>query len=82
MAKSAIRHNMAKDLNKITMPVGLIWGREDKITPPEVAVEFNQLLPDSKLYWVEQCGHAPMMERPQQFNSYLREYLKYIKQKV
>ncbi|RYY35406.1 MAG: alpha/beta fold hydrolase, partial [Sphingobacteriaceae bacterium] len=45
MAKSAIRHNMAKDLYKIKMPVALIWGRNDKITPPEVAEEFNQLLP-------------------------------------
>jgi len=82
MAKSAIRHNMAKELHKITIPVGLIWGRNDKITPPEVAVEFNQLLLDSKLYWIDQCGHAPMMEQPQQFNLYLREYLEHIKQKV
>ncbi len=82
MAKSAIRHNMAKELHKITMPVGLIWGRNDKITPPEVAVEFNQLLPDSKLYWIDHCGHAPMMEQPAQFNVYLREYLEHLKQKV
>jgi pimeloyl-ACP methyl ester carboxylesterase len=47
MAKSAIRHNMNKELRKITMPVALIWGRDDKITPPEVAVEFNELLPNS-----------------------------------
>ncbi|MVN91649.1 alpha/beta fold hydrolase [Mucilaginibacter aquatilis] len=82
MAKSAIRHNMAKELNKITMPVGLIWGRDDKITPPEVAVEFNQLLPDSKLYWIDKCGHAPMMERPDEFNKKLREYLNELKQKA
>ncbi|WP_345955659.1 alpha/beta hydrolase [Mucilaginibacter sp. PAMB04168] len=82
MAKSAIRHNMAKDLAKIKLPVGLIWGKNDKITPPEVAVEFNQLLPDSELYWIDQCGHAPMMERPQEFNKALREYLEHVKQKV
>ncbi len=75
MAKSAIRHNMAKDLHKITMPVGLIWGRDDKITPPEVAVEFNQLFPQSKLYWIDKCGHAPMMEQPEEFNRILKEYL-------
>lgn len=75
MAKSAIRHNMSKDIYKIKVPVCLIWGRDDKITPPEVAVEFNQLLPDSELNWVDLCGHAPMMERPVEFNAHLKRFL-------
>lgn len=75
MAKSAIRHNMSKDIYKIKVPVCLIWGKDDKITPPEVAVEFNQLLPDSELNWVDLCGHAPMMERPVEFNAHLRRFL-------
>lgn len=75
MAKSAIRHNMAKDIHKIKVPVCLIWGKDDKITPPDVAVEFNQLLPDSELNWVDKCGHAPMMERPVEFNTYLKKFL-------
>jgi pimeloyl-ACP methyl ester carboxylesterase len=75
LAKSAIRHNMANDIHNIKVPVCLIWGRDDKITPPEVAVEFNQLLPDSELNWVDKCGHAPMMERPVEFNGYLKKFL-------
>jgi pimeloyl-ACP methyl ester carboxylesterase len=75
MAKSAIRHNMKKDLRKIHMPVSLIWGKNDKITPPEVAEEFNQLLPNAELRWIDQCGHAPMMEHPQEFNRLLRGFL-------
>jgi len=75
LAKSAIRHNMSKDLLKITIPVSLIWGKQDKVTPPEVADEFHQLLPNSELNWVDQCGHAPMMERPEQFNQYLDKFL-------
>ncbi len=75
MAKSAIRHNMAKDLSKIKVPVALIWGKEDKITPPEVAIEFNQLLPDSELSWIDECGHAPMMEQPEAFNAQLEIFL-------
>ena len=82
MAKSAIRHNMAKDLHKIHIPVALIWGRNDKITPPEVAVEFNQLLPHSELYWIDQCGHAPMMEHPEEFNRLLKGFLEKHKIKV
>lgn len=78
MAKSAIRHNMSKDLSKIKIPVALIWGRDDKITPPEVAEEFHLLLPDSQLDWVEKCGHAPMMERPVEFNIILTKFLEKI----
>jgi pimeloyl-ACP methyl ester carboxylesterase len=80
MAKSAIRHNMKGDLRKITMPVALIWGRDDKITPPEVAIEFNELLPNSYLYWIDKCGHAPMMEHPEEFNKYLKVFLDKLKQ--
>lgn len=75
LAKSAIRHNMSKDLSKITIPVSLIWGKEDKVTPPDVAEEFHQLLPNSELNWIGECGHAPMMEQPEQFNEYLDKFL-------
>ncbi|RKR82551.1 pimeloyl-ACP methyl ester carboxylesterase [Mucilaginibacter gracilis] len=79
MAKSAIRHNMAKDVHKITIPVALIWGRNDKITPPDVAEEFNKLIPNSELHWIDKCGHAPMMERPEEFNSLLKGFLEKLK---
>lgn len=79
MAKSAIRHNMKDDLHKITIPVSLIWGRDDKITPPDVALEFNQELPNSELHWIDKCGHAAMMERPEEFNVLLKQFLDKIK---
>jgi pimeloyl-ACP methyl ester carboxylesterase len=74
-AKSAIRHNMAKDLPKIKVPVCIIWGKQDKVTPPDVAEQFNALLPNSELHWIDKCGHAPMMEQPVEFNIVLKEYL-------
>ena len=76
IAKSAIRHNMAKDLPKMKTPTCIIWGKNDTVTPPEVAVEFNQLLPDSDLFWIDKCGHAAMMEHPDEFNSILYKWLK------
>jgi len=75
MAKSAIRHNLKKSLPEIQIPVSLIWGREDKITPPEVAIEFNHLIPQSELNWIEHCGHAAMMERPEAFNQIVSKFL-------
>lgn len=75
IARDAIKSNMKGDLKDITIPVCLIWGRDDHVTPPEVAIEFNNELPDSSLYWVEECGHAPMMEHPELFNELLHEWL-------
>lgn len=75
IAKSAIRHNMAKDLPKMQTPTCLIWGKDDKVTPPEVAEEFHKLLPNSDLYWIDNCGHAAMMEHPDEFNKIMLEWL-------
>ncbi|NNF19504.1 MAG: alpha/beta hydrolase [Flavobacteriaceae bacterium] len=76
IAKSAIRHNMAKDLPKMKTPTCIIWGENDSVTPPNVATEFHELLPDSDLFWIEKCGHAPMMEHPEKFNELLYSWLK------
>ncbi|MFT3884134.1 MAG: alpha/beta hydrolase [Flavobacteriales bacterium] len=75
LAKSAIRHNMAAEIPKLRMPVCLIWGRQDTITPPDVAEEFHRLLPQSELFWIDECGHAAMMEQPAAFNAVLDPWL-------
>lgn len=75
IAKSAIRHNMAKDLPNMTTPTCIIWGKNDTVTPPNVGVEFNELLPDSDLFWIDKCGHAAMMEHPEEFNTILEAWL-------
>ncbi len=76
IAKSAIRHNMAKDLPNMEQPTCLIWGKNDTVTPPDVAEEFHKLLPNSELHWIKKCGHAPMMEHPAEFNKVLEKWLK------
>ena len=76
IAKSAIRHNMSKDLPKMQTPTCIIWGKNDTVTPPEVAEEFNDLLPNSSLYWIDKCGHAAMMEHPNEFNQILEAWLR------
>ncbi|NQX78789.1 alpha/beta hydrolase [Gilvibacter sp.] len=76
IAKSAIRHNMAKDLPNMPNPTCIIWGKNDNVTPPNVAEEFHELLPDSNLYWIDKCGHAAMMEHPDRFNELLHTWLK------
>jgi len=75
LAKSAIRHNMAKDLPKINTKTLIIWGKQDSVTPPNVAEDFNSLLPNSNLSWIDKCGHAPMMEHPNEFNKIMEDWL-------
>lgn len=75
LAKSAIRHNLGDELQDIKVPACLIWGRNDTITPPMVAEEFKRLIPNSELHWIDRCGHAPMMEVPDEFNKILGEFL-------
>lgn len=76
LAKSAIRNNLGEELNNIKQPTLLVWGNNDTITPPFVAREFQRLIPNSELHFVDKCGHAPMMEQPQEFNIILHKFLK------
>jgi pimeloyl-ACP methyl ester carboxylesterase len=80
LAKSAIRNNLGEELNQIKQPTCLIWGNNDTITPPFVGREFNRLIPNSELHFVDKCGHAPMMEVPDEFNKVLEAFLHKLKQ--
>jgi pimeloyl-ACP methyl ester carboxylesterase len=75
IAKSAQRNNMAKDIPRIKVPTLLIWGLNDTITPPMVAHEFQRLIPNSTLRFIDRCCHAPMMEHPEKFNDLLEDHL-------
>jgi 2-hydroxy-6-oxonona-2,4-dienedioate hydrolase len=76
LAKSAIRNNLGEELKDVKQPTLLVWGNNDTITPPFVAKEFNKLIPNSELYFIDNCGHAPMMEVPDEFNAILHKFLK------
>ena len=76
LARSAIKHNMLKDLPNIKCPTCIIWGKQDNVTPPDIAVEMNKNIPNSDLFWIDKCGHAAMMEQPEEFNNILYQWLK------
>lgn len=75
LAKSAIRNNLGEELSLVKQPTCLIWGNNDTITPPFVGKEFNRLIPNSELHFIDKCGHAPMMEVPEEFNQILGKFL-------
>jgi len=75
IAKSAQRSNLATDLPNIKVPTLLVWGLNDTITPPMVAYEFNRLIPNTELRFIDMCCHAPMMEHPNIFNEFVESFL-------
>jgi 2-hydroxy-6-oxonona-2,4-dienedioate hydrolase len=80
LARSAIKNNLGDELKQIKLPTLLIWGNNDSITPPFVGREFNKLIPNSELHFIDHCGHAPMMEVPDEFNVILAEFLQKFKE--
>lgn len=80
-AKSAVRHNLGDKLHQVKAPTLLVWGRDDNVTPAFVGEKFNELIEHSRLIFVEECGHAPMMEYPEQFNKYLGDFLEEVSAK-
>ena len=74
-AKSAVRHNLEDKLHLIKAPTLLVWGVQDEVTPLWVGKKFNELIINSKLVVFDKCGHAPMMEHPDEFNKTLEEFL-------
>lgn len=82
LAKSAIRNNLGDELKQIQKPTLLIWGNNDSITPPFVGREFQRLIPNAELHFIDHCGHAPMMEVPDEFNKILHGFLTKLNQPV
>lgn len=75
LTRSTHSHNMEDILSEIHQPTLLVWGKQDIVTPPKVALKFQSLLPNSELKWIDQCGHAPMMECPDQFSALMKDFL-------
>lgn len=75
VARAAQRENLSKKIHRIKAPTLLVWGLNDNITPANVGYEFHKLLPNSTLRFIDKCGHAAMMEKPEEFNVYLQDFL-------
>lgn len=75
LAKSTIRNNLEGELHKIRVPCCLVWGRQDVVTPPQVAEDFKRLIPHARLYWIDECGHVPMLEAPDKFNNVIDHFM-------
>lgn len=75
MAKASSLFDLRAHLPGLHLPVLLVWGRQDRITPLEVGMEFQALLPQAALAVIEDCGHAPPLEQPEAFSQIMLAFL-------
>jgi pimeloyl-ACP methyl ester carboxylesterase len=75
VARSAKRSNLESRLGEIAAPTLVLWGKDDRITPPEVAERFGALIPNAEVVFIANCGHAPMLEQPAVFNAVVEDWL-------
>lgn len=75
MARSTKAETLTHRLEEIEHPTLLVWGRDDRITPPDVARQFRDRMPRARLVMIDECGHAPMMEHPDAFNDVFLDFL-------
>jgi len=62
-------------LARVTAPTRIVWGRQDRIIPVECGTLYHQAIPRSELVVIEQCGHAPHLEKPDEFVRVVMDFL-------
>ncbi|WP_079086705.1 alpha/beta fold hydrolase [Streptomyces silvensis] len=71
----AERPDYEAGLAEVAVPVLVVVGRDDVYTPVAGARALHEALPDSRLCVVERAGHLPNLERPEEFNAAVRDWL-------
>jgi len=74
--KSSNQNSVTHFLNKIDNPTLLLWGLEDQLSPPEIALHFHDYLRNSELKFIKECGHVPMVEQPDVYNQHLISFFR------
>jgi len=67
---------LVKRYKNITVPTLIIWGREDRIIPLKVGELLDRKIANSTLKIIEDCGHAPQEEKPEETVPLVLEFLK------
>ncbi len=65
-----------RQVGKMGKPVLLFWGRNDKTVPLEHGNDLCVAMPNTEFHMIENCGHIPHYEKPEEVNALLLEFLK------
>lgn len=69
------RRDRRADLAAIACPTLVVCGRQDALTPPELAEEIAAGIPGAHLAIVEECGHLSTLERPAEVTRLMARWL-------
>ncbi len=64
-----------QQLGKLDIPVLLFWGRDDQTLPLKQSEGILSLVPRAEFHIVENCGHIPHYEKPEEVNPILADFL-------
>jgi len=70
-----VGHTLISVLKQIRVPTLVIGATNDRLTPKYGPPSVVKLIPKSRLSWIEQCGHLPMLEQPEVFHGLLSDFL-------
>lgn len=69
------RADRRAELAALTLPVQVLCGLNDRVTPPAFSQALADTIPDAELQWVENAGHMLPLEHPQVVADALRHAL-------
>jgi len=69
------KDSLSAEFSLLTMPVRVVWGREDRVISPEAAEVIKGAVPHASVDFIDQCGHVPQLERPAELNRIVRSIL-------
>jgi len=73
--RSTKRNFLHQELSKLDIPALVIWGKQDTVTPPFIAEEFRVHLKNSQVQYIDNCGHVPCYEKPQECLAHILPFL-------
>jgi pimeloyl-ACP methyl ester carboxylesterase len=60
-------HRWIGALKETQIPIKIIWAKEDPVAVKKIAELLATEIQNNKLYWIENCGHFPMLESPEKW---------------
>jgi pimeloyl-ACP methyl ester carboxylesterase len=67
---------LPRRLKRANVPTLIVWGKQDQLIPPAYAEEYKRLLPSAQVAYIDQCGHDPTVEQPEEFVRLVTEFLR------
>jgi 3-oxoadipate enol-lactonase len=76
LAKGCLKHNVDNRIGEIKSPTLIIVGEEDILIPIKYSKILNEKIKGSRLVIIKDCGHVPILEKPEEFNEIVLSFLK------